>query len=101
MVRLTFLVVMQENYAKGPHYSKIGAKSTGCYQPMEVGPFFKIIKSCNRMCTSKKSISPLINTIEDGLTIFLSSGKLLLPPKKKDTIVDFSATAPEVREKVF
>ena len=68
---------------------------------MDVGTFFKIIKPCSRMCTSKNSMSPLRNTMEDGLKKLSTSGKLLLPPKKKGAIVDCVAIAPEVKGKAF
>ena len=54
MARLVSLALMQENCSKGLDFSNVAAKLTWCYKPMDVGSFFKVIKSCCRLCMSKK-----------------------------------------------
>ena len=44
MARLRTLSVMEKNFSRRLLYAKIGAKTTMCFQPIDVGPFFKIIR---------------------------------------------------------
>eukprot|EP00536_Pseudo-nitzschia_multiseries_P004259 jgi/Psemu1/9606/gm1.9606_g len=41
MSRRSQLATIESLFKKGMYYNKIGAKTTNCFQPMDIGPFFK------------------------------------------------------------
>ena len=58
IARLVDYVVMQRNYKLGLLFNKIGAKTTMCYQPMDVGIFFKIINTNQDRVQPRELIPP-------------------------------------------
>ena len=50
---------------KGILFAKIGAKITETYQPLDLGPFFKILKISGRNSTSVGSVSDMTITVDN------------------------------------
>ena len=101
MARLRTLSVMEKNFSRRLLYAKIGAKTTMCYQPMDVGPFFKIIRYETRHCTTKDTDDPLRKTLEVGFSGLKSRGFVVLSPRKLSAIIDCASTAPQVKAKAY
>ena len=101
MARLRTLSVMEKNFSRRLLYAKIGAKTTMCFQPMDVGPFFKIIRYETRHCTTKDTDDPLRKTLEVGFSGLKSRGFVVLSPRKLSAIIDCASTAPQVKAKAY
>ena len=82
IARLTVLDILERNYQRGLYYLKIGAKTTGYYQPQDVGPFFKVIRCYSRHSTSVGITTPLKMNLVNGFNMLKASGQLVLSPRK-------------------
>ena len=72
-----------------------------CYQPMDVGSSFKVIRYETRHCTTKGTDCPLRKSLEIGFSGLKSKKFLVLPPRKLGAIIDCAATAPQVKAKAY
>lgn len=72
-----------------------------CYQPMDVGSFFKVIKFASQHSTTSDKILPLGTLLEDNFQQLISREALSLNPRKLGPIIDCAATAPQVKSKAF
>ena len=86
---------------RGIYNAKIGAKITECAQPLDVGPFFKCMKSTARRATTIDSKSPIrVRVINDMRN--LSRDKLvILSTVKNNAVTDCIASLPEIQAKSF
>ena len=69
--------------ARGVYFSKIGAKITETSQPLDLGPFFKVLKKAGKKMTSVDMETPLTlqlaiifkNLKEEGISSILFEGE--------------------------
>lgn len=94
--QLMQVAIMRRNYVLGMAYSKIGAKTTMNYQPMDLGKFFKCIKSKTRTTTTQGTDCPLRKVMIAGLADLQHQGLLILPKMKRLAITDCVASAPKI-----
>lgn len=62
---------------RGIYFALIGAKITETSQPLDLGPFFKVLKNCDRNMTSFVIESPL-SILVDTIFISLKKKKILV-----------------------
>ena len=101
IARLTALDILERNYQRGLHYLKIGAKTTGCYQPQDVGQFFKVICFYSRHSTMDGITMPLKLNLVNGFNKLKASQQLILCTRKLEAIIDCAATVPSVKGKAY
>ena len=58
---------VEDSMNKGIYFSKIGAKVTETSQPLDLGPFFKILKMSGRNSTSVGSMSDMTLSVDKYL----------------------------------
>jgi hypothetical protein len=76
--------------------SKIGAKVTECWLVKDRLPALKTMKLVAPRTTLQNQTSPLKILVENGLSKLRDEGRLTLPKRKYDAIVDVVSTSPEV-----
>ena len=81
--------------------NKVGAKTTGCCQTLDVGDFFRRMKVVAGKSTLKDQTSPLKSRISKGFDTLRSNNQLLLPQRKLKAIIDIGSTAPQVFSESF
>ena len=59
---------MKKAMERGIYFSKIGAKITESAQPLDLGPFFKILKTVARFMTSSGQKTPLTIMVDYTFT---------------------------------
>jgi hypothetical protein len=76
--------------------SNIGLKVTECWQVKDRMPAHDTMKIVAPRTTLRNQTSPLKIFVENGLSRLRDEGKLMLPKRKYDAIVDVVSTSPEV-----
>ena len=81
--QMTNPVIIENSMNKGIHSPKIGVKITETSQPLDLGPFFKILKMSGRNSTSVGTTSDMTCTVDNMFKklsmdkgVILSTGKL-------------------------
>ena len=85
----------------GIYFAKIGAKITETAQPLDLGPFFMILKQCGKYMTSVGMERPLTNVIMSLFKDLRAERKLLLSTVKENALKDLLLTAPDMVSKAF
>ena len=86
---------------KGIYFAKIGAKITETSQPLDLGPFFKILKMAGRHMTSVDTEKPLSIIVDLLFKHLRREKKLLLSGLKETALKDLLITAPEMMAAAF
>ena len=92
---------VEESMQWGIYFSKIGSKITEIAQPLDLGPFFNILKSSGWNCTSggqPTALSLKINVIFAKLS---KIKQLVLATGRGDLLRDCITTAPEMISNLF
>ena len=82
-------------------FSIICAKISENTQPLDLGPFFKILRICGRKMTSLGLEKPLTIVIELLFKKLRDEKILLLPPTKENSLKDLLITAPDMMQRAF
>ena len=92
---------IQLSIARGIYFAKIGAKITETSQPLDLGPFFKILKQSGRNMTSVGIVTPLSILIDIIFTSLRKKKQLVLSKLKENALKDCLNTTPEMIAKSF
>ena len=82
-------------------FAKIGAKITETSQPLDLGPFFKILKQSGKYMTSVGIVKPLSLTVDRLFSDLKGEGRLSLSHLKENALKDLLVTAPDMMAKAF
>ena len=82
-------------------FGKIGAKITEDTQPMDLGPFFKIINHNGKVMTSEDIVKPLSILVDIIFKNLRANKELLLPTLKEAALKDLLVTAPDLMNSAF
>ena len=85
----------------GLYFAKIGAKITENAQPLDLGPFFKILKISGKHMTSVDSLKPLTMVVDITMKRLRKEKILLLPTLKECALKDLLVTTPEMMTAAF
>ena len=92
---------IERNLKRGIYNAKIGAKITECVQPLDVGPFFKCMKSTARRATTIESESPVRVRVVDDMRRLSRDKLVILSTVKNSAVIDCIASSPEIQSKSF
>ena len=85
----------------GIYFAKIGAKITETAQPLDLGPFFKILKISGKHMTSVGLEKPLTNTVIGLFQKLRNERKVILSTVKENALKDLLITAPDMVSNAF
>ena len=85
----------------GLYFAKIGAKITENAQPLDLGPFFKILKVSGKYMTSVDTMKPLTMVVDITMKKLRKDKILLLPTLKECALKDLLITTPEMMTAAF
>ena len=85
----------------GLYFAKFGAKITESTQPLDMGPFLKILRLNGKNMTSIDTVKPLTILVDMIFKDLRAKKELLLPPLKEAALKDLLVTAPELMNSVF
>ena len=86
---------------KGIYFSKIGAKITETSQPLDLGPFFKILKMAGRNSTSVGTVSDMTITVDKMFKNLSFDKEIILRTDKLNALKDRVVCSPEIMTKSF
>ena len=86
---------------RGIFFAKIGAKITETSQPLDLGPFFKVLKKSGRHMTSVGMSSPLTILVDIIFKKMRREKVLVLAPLKENALKDCVSTAPIMFSSAF
>ena len=86
---------------KGIYFSKIGAKITETSQPLDLGPFFKILKMAGRNLTSVGTVSDMTITVDKMFKKLSLNKEIILSTGKLNTLKDCIVCSPDMMTKSF
>ena len=92
---------IERSVSRGIKKCKIGAKITEPVQPLDVGPFFKTMKSSSRTTTTLGTDNPLRSTVIGIFKDLSLDNSLRLPANKSNAIIDCISSFPEMGVKCF
>ena len=92
---------MKKAMSRGIYFSKIGAKITETAQPLDLGPFFKILKVNGRLMTSTGRVTPLTLSVDYIFKNLAKEKKLVLSTIKGAALKDLICTAPQMFASAF
>ena len=92
---------IQKSIKKGIYFAKIGAKITETSQPLDLGPFFKILKMSGKKMTSEGMEKPLMILIDIIFKQLKADKILLLTYLKECSLKDLLSTAPDMMASAF
>ena len=82
-------------------FTKIGAKITEKYQPLDLGPFLKVLKKSGRPMISVEMTSPSTILADIIFKKMQREKVLVLPPLKENALKDCVSTAPVMFASAF
>ena len=80
-------------------YVKIGAKVTACFQPMDVGVFFKLKKKYARILTAVDEESSLKRAVEGEFARLRDDGFFTCSGNRLRSIIDLTCCIPEIQSR--
>ena len=92
---------IESSLKKGISFAKIGAKTTENVQPMDLGPFFKVMKVNGKHMTSVGQQKSLTHVIDFIMKKLRKDGILKLAHMKEISLKDLLITAPEMMASAF
>ena len=92
---------IEEMVRKGIGFSKFGAKITENSQPLDLGPFFRILRCYGRIMTSIGTEKPLSTLIDMLFSKMRSEKVLLIAHQKEYALKDLLVTAPDLISSAF
>ena len=82
--------------SRGVYFAKIGAKITETSQPLDLGPFFKVLKKAGRNMTSVGVESPLSILVDIIFSSLRKKKTLVLSTLKENALKDCINTSPDM-----
>ena len=92
---------IENSIKKGIYFAKIGAKITENSQPLDLGPFFKILKICGKTMSSIGTDKPFAIIINALFKRLRKDGILKLSTLKERSLIDLLVTTPEMIAAAF
>jgi hypothetical protein len=92
---------VMKNQGRGMQFLKFGAKTTGMWQPCDVGEGFKTMKAACKKTTVTIDDAALEQRVKQRLTQLRNQGRFLLDGCKLDAMVDCVATAPHTKNDAY
>ena len=92
---------IEKSIKRGIYFTKIGAKITETSQPLDLGPFFKILKAYGKNMSSDGTESPLSILIDILFKQLKRDKILMLPHLKQCSLKELITNTPQMMEAAF